>query len=472
MIGRVFKMFFQNNNSRVSLDASIERYNRQMISENWDENKQEKLYNSSVLLIGDSLLGQMTLGCFAALGIGQIVLMNKSSKSKKGFLDNGTRKGLRQERIIQTAKKINPYIDISGFNSNFSKSTLSYKNFKPDFIVDTSNNLESKEKVLDYSIKNKIRLISSYCNHKKSILSIYDNKNNDLENILDSEKILNESIDQGTITSGFNAGIITDELRKFIFNLNDRDENIEKKIYYNLDSTKRFIIDSDIDKKIQGISNKKALVVGAGAIGNYVALNLANSGFKNIDILDYDTIEDTNLNRQILFYDKVGERKSQTLCERIKSLGKIRSRSFCYKIDENSKEFFEKNKYDVIFGCLDNFRARYFLSEYCKDFKTTLIDGGTSDMSGSLAIYSPGKTPCIKCKKNLKLDSEVKRSCGQALPSVVIPNIIVGSLMVGESMNIFRSEILNKRIVYDSFNKSRLYLQDELNSKKNCNCLN
>ena len=58
-----------------------------------------------------------------------------------------------------------------------------------------------------------------------------------------------------------------------------------------------------------GIQTKdlSALVVGAGGIGNFVALNLALLGVGNIDIVDGDKIEDTNLNRQLLLYGRVGE---------------------------------------------------------------------------------------------------------------------------------------------------------------------
>ena len=289
---------------------------------------------------------------------------------------------------------------------------------------------------------------------------------------MDSEKILEENFIQGSITSGINAGMIVDEFRKSLFKLNKNDNSLEKKVYYNIDSSLRFSLDSDINKNFQGVMDLKTLVVGAGAIGNYVALNLALAGIKNIDVLDFDDIEDTNLNRQILFYDKMGEKKASVLSERIKEINKLKSRAFNYKIDGNSEKFFEKNKYDFMFGCLDNFRARYYLSEFAKKFKIPLIDGGTNDLSGNLAIYCPNKTPCIKCKKNLTYGDEIKRSCGNALPGVVIPNIITGSMMVGEAINIKRGSILNLRIGYDSFSKDRFYIQRELNSKGDCDCMN
>jgi len=462
----------KTENNRISIEASINRYDRQLRTENWGKKEQKKLYDSKVVLVGSDFLGQMTLGCLAGLGVGKIIIMDNKKNGNRGFLVH-SKKENRVDQIIGIAKKINPYLDIKGINSSFFSSFLDYENFKPDVIIETTNSLSSKEKTLDYVMKNNISFISSYCNHKKSIISVYSPNKQNIEEILNSEKIVDEDPEQGGITAGINAGMITDELRKSLFNLNEKDNNLEKRVFYNLDSSERTSLESDLNKKVGNLSKKRVLVVGAGAIGNYVALNLALSGFKNIDIVDCDeNIEETNLNRQILLYGRIGEKKAPVLSERIREMGKIKSKAFNYKITKDSGKFFEKNKYDIIFGCLDNFEARYYLSEFAVNFKIPYIDGGTFDLNGNLAVYYPGKTACIKCKKNLKPEPEIKRSCGEALPGVVIPNIIIGSAMVGEAVNIFRDELLEKRFLYDSFDSNRFYFYDELNSRKNCECLN
>jgi len=458
---------------RISFESYIGRYDRQLRTENWGIEQQRKLYNSRVLLIGSDILGQMTLGCLVCLGVGEILVMDKREKRKgeKGFLANNRRKKEGIEDIITTVKKINSHISIRGINSKFSESFLDYYNFNPDVIIETTNDLSSKERALEYSIRRKIGFISSYCNHKKSILAVYNSKREDLEGITNSEGIIDEDPEQGSVTAGINAGMMTDELRKFLFGLNDRDKNLAKRVFYNLDSSTRISLDSNIRRRIGDVGDARVLVVGAGAIGNYVALNLALSGFRNVDIVDHDTVKDSNLNRQILFYAAVGRGKAQVLSERIKEIGKVRSKAFGEKITEESENFFKKNRYDLIFGCLDNFEARYYLNKFAVEFKIPYIDGGTSDLSGNLAIYSPGNTACIGCKKNLRPEP-IQRSCGDALPSVVIPNIIVGSAMVGEGVNILRGQILEKRFVYDSFGQNRIYFQEEPSPKEGCLCLN
>ncbi len=466
------KIKTRENNKRLSLEASIDRYDRQLRTENWGIEEQRKLYNSKVLLMGADILGEMTLGCLVGLGIGNILVMDNKKKEKRERSFLSSKEGeSRVYNIIKTAKKINPYVNIEGYHSKFSPAWLHYENFKPDIIIETTNNAFLKEKTLNYAIKNNIHFISSYSNHTISILSVYNPERNNIDEILNSENIFDDDKEQGSVTAGINAGMIIDELRKFLFRLNDKDNNLEKRIFYNLNSSNRKSLNSDIERQIGNLSQKKVLVVGAGAAGNYVALNLALCGFKEIDIIDYDKIEDTNLNRQILFYEKIGEDKARVLSERIKELRKIKSRSFVYKITEDSYKFLEKNKYDLIFGCLDNLEARYYLNEIAVNFKIPYIDGGTDDLYGDFTIYYPEKTACIECKRSLKPDP-IKRSCGEALPGVIIPNIIVGSAMVGEAANIFRGEILDKRFVYDSFNKNRFYLREEQKPKKECLCLN
>jgi len=459
-------------NERMSLASSGERYSRQLTDE-WTPEKQKILHNSSVLLLGSDILGQMVLGGLVGIGVGNILVMdNAESKKISGFLDVNSEYRIRSENIAATAKKINPYIKIKGINSQFASFFLSYEGFKPDVVVDATNNISSKQKALDYCELSNTDFISAYCNHKKSVLSCYKPNENARE-VLESFNILEEDPNQGVVTSGVTGGIIVDEVRKRLFSLNERDNALESRVTYNLCSKDRKSLNAPASH-FKDLRDSRILVVGAGAIGTFASISLALSGFKNIDILDYDVVENTNLNRQILFYESLGEKKAQVLSHRITALRKLRSHYFCRddeKIGENSRTFFRKNKYDLIMGCLDNVRARYYLNEIAVEFGIPYIDGATSDLAGNLAVYFPGKTPCIKCKKGLSLENDIKRSCGQALPSVIIPNMIIGSAMVGETANLLSGNLLEMRFAYDSFNPQRTFLRYEVNPQENCKCL-
>ncbi|MDO8459974.1 MAG: ThiF family adenylyltransferase, partial [Nanoarchaeota archaeon] len=218
------------------------------------------------------------------------------------------------------------------------------------------------------------------------------------------------------------------------------------------------------------VKKAKVLVAGAGAIGNYAALNLALSGFMRIDILDFDSVAYHNLSRQILLYGKVGENKAEVLSERIREISGCKSKHHNLKLSSSSRGFLEKSNYDLIMGCFDNEMARYELSNLALELEIPYIDGGVSPLSGNLSVYYPGKTACMKCKKSLK-PTEVKVSCQDAPnPSVVIPNIIIGSMMAGEAHHAVSGRPLERRLVFDSEYEKRIYVTSDSVSMDDCSC--
>ena len=182
--------------------------------------------------------------------------------------------------------------------------------------------------------------------------------------------------------------------------------------------------------------DKKVLIIGAGALGNFVGLALGYLRVKNITIIDPDEIEDTNLNRQILFYDRVGRSKSKVLAERLNKLFRIEAKAI--------KDYFTSktslNSYDILFDCVDNFKTRVNISKACKE-KKILISGGTSYEAGQALSYNPSnngeKTPAEildleKIVEERKIeDTRIRTSCVyQPDPSVIMSNQIIGGIMV------------------------------------------
>jgi len=458
-------------NKKYSLDAVLPRTDRQ--NRIWGRENQGRLYDAKVVVNGNGLLSEMVLGGLAGLGIGEVFIFDntKNNVFQRSFLTDSGKLDYRARDLKQTLGRINPYIQIYAYKSIFSESILDYEGFRPDIIVDASNSLQSKEKVLDYLKENPdTSFISGCANHKKSLVSVLDEDKSNVDDLLCNLGEFDRQT-QGGLVSSVAGGIMADEIRKKIFQINEKDRPVENRFFYNLDSKSRIGSDCDIHRDIGDITGKKFLVAGAGSIGNYVALNLALSGFKNIDILDCDSVEDSNLNRQILFYDKIGQRKAEVLSERIKQLGKIKSKGFDCKLDKNSGSFFKANKYDLIFGCFDNVRARYLLSEFAVKFGIPYIDGGTNGTKGSAVLYIPEKTPCVKCSKGLKLEEEVKASCGDAAPSVVIPNIVIGGLMVGEAVNYLSGrDLLKSSIGYSTMEKERIFMKSVMSGERGCEC--
>ncbi len=183
------------------------------------------------------------------------------------------------------------------------------------------------------------------------------------------------------------------------------------------------------------------LVVGCGALGNFCAWTLALMGAKRIDLVDPDRIEQTNLNRQVLLYDRIGEHKASVLRDRLKELHPtLESRVSCFKFQESCIN----GVYDGIFSCVDTISGRKMISDASDKYKMPLINGGTTATEGSIYTYIPGKTRTIReqCSLDLLKDQDAQ-SCQQAQPSVIIPNMIIGSLMVDALLRAQKGEVKN-----------------------------
>ncbi|XP_073448311.1 NEDD8-activating enzyme E1 catalytic subunit isoform X1 [Aquarana catesbeiana] len=157
----------------------------------------------------------------------------------------------------------------------------------------------------------------------------------------------------------------------------------------------------------------KILVVGAGGLGCELLKNLALSGFRQIHVVDMDTIDVSNLNRQFLFRPKdVGRPKAEVAAEFINS----RIPDCCvtphYKKIQDMDESFYREFHLVVCG-LDSIIARRWLNgmlmsllnyedgEVQQSTVVPFIDGGTEGFKGNARVILPGMTACIECTLEL-----------------------------------------------------------------------
>ncbi len=178
-------------------------------------------------------------------------------------------------------------------------------------------------------------------------------------------------------------------------------------------------------------------VVGAGALGNFVGLGLAALGCTRLTFLDPDRVEVTNLNRQILFWDRVGEPKAAVLAERIAGWFGAGPKAKTAYVTRKS----DLSRYAAVFDCTDNFESRIVLSEKCKDRGLMLISGGTDATAGQAVFYDPargGPTPAellglydLVGRRDVDVQQRALASCVYAPePAVIMTNQIVAGLMV------------------------------------------
>ncbi|KAG5684492.1 hypothetical protein PVAND_013722 [Polypedilum vanderplanki] len=147
------------------------------------------------------------------------------------------------------------------------------------------------------------------------------------------------------------------------------------------------------------ILTSKLLVVGAGGIGCEVLKNLVMCGFKNIEIIDLDTIDVSNLNRQFLFHkEHVGKSKAMVARETaLKFNPNVEIKAYHDSIfnTDYGVSFFQR--FTMVLNALDNRAARNHVNRMCLNAKIPLIESGTAGYNGQVELIERGVTQCYEC---------------------------------------------------------------------------
>lgn len=148
------------------------------------------------------------------------------------------------------------------------------------------------------------------------------------------------------------------------------------------------------------IKQTKLLVVGSGGIGCELLKNLVLSGFTNIETIDLDTIDVSNLNRQFLFQKKhVGMSKAlvaKEACEALVSNCNITAHHGSVFENRFNKTYFAQ--FDLVLNALDNLAARRHVNRLCIASNTTLIESGTAGYLGQVHPIVRGEVECYDCQ--------------------------------------------------------------------------
>lgn len=146
------------------------------------------------------------------------------------------------------------------------------------------------------------------------------------------------------------------------------------------------------------VRDATVLVIGAGALGNEVIKNLTLMGIGNILIADFDTIEDSNLSRSVLFRagDR-GRRKVDAAAEAAKAINpdvKVKAWHGDINFEMGLGVF---RHVDAIVGCLDNREARLSINRFSWAVDRPWVDGAIQELMGIVRVFRPGEGACYEC---------------------------------------------------------------------------
>lgn len=221
----------------------------------------------------------------------------------------------------------------------------------------------------------------------------------------------------------------------------------------SVDETRRYSRQTVIPQfSIQGqarLKNSKVLCVGAGGLGSPALLYLAAAGVGTIGVIDFDTVDETNLHRQILFgQSDIGKKKVEIASVRIKETNPyIKVNTYPTRLDVGNALEIIAN-YDIVIDATDNFATRYLINDAAVLLKKPYVWGSVNRFDGQAAIFWNTYGPCYRCVHPTPPAPGSVQNCAEAgvlgvlcasIAAMQVNEVIkaitgVGELQVGQMM--------------------------------------
>ena len=201
------------------------------------------------------------------------------------------------------------------------------------------------------------------------------------------------------------------------------------------------------------LAQARALVVGAGGLGSPVAYYLAAAGVGRIGLADGDTVDLTNLHRQILHTTAdLGRYKVTSGAEKLRRLNPA------VQVAEHREHLNAANAlalladYDVIIDGSDNFPTRYLLNDACVLLRKPLVHGAIYRFDGQVSCFVPGRGPCYRCLFPAPPPAGTQLSCAEVGVFGVLPGF-VGAVMAAEAVKLLSGTgepLIGRLLLYNS----------------------
>lgn len=199
------------------------------------------------------------------------------------------------------------------------------------------------------------------------------------------------------------------------------------------------------------------LIVGAGGLGSPAGLYLAAAGVGRIGLVDFDRVDVTNLQRQVLYGTKdVGERKLDAASARLRDLNReieIETHEGALT-SENALEIV--SRYDVVLDGTDNFPTRYLVNDACVLTKRPNVYGSIFRFDGQLSVFATQDGPCYRCLYPDPPPPHLVPSCAEGGVLGVLPGV-VGTMQATEAIKLLAGvgePLIGRLLLFDALHMS------------------
>jgi molybdopterin/thiamine biosynthesis adenylyltransferase/rhodanese-related sulfurtransferase len=206
----------------------------------------------------------------------------------------------------------------------------------------------------------------------------------------------------------------------------------------------------------------KALFIGAGGLGSPALLYLAAAGVGTIGIVDFDVVDLSNLQRQIVHTnDRVGRKKVESAAETVRALNPD------VKVVPHEEMLTAENVeriiagYDVILDGTDTFETRYILNDAAVKAGITVVHASVFRFEGQLTVFTPYEGPCYRCLYPTPPPPELAPGCSVAGVLGVVPGTM-GLLQATEALKVLLDigdTLSGRLLIYDALDASFSELQ-------------